>query len=159
VPEWRIPKPGTGRTPEPEDTKGVGGGRRRSSVEDELGRRSEGHRGHRLGEGWRRGCRDPRSEGWHSRRGAGVAGSERGGAAVGGIRGRKGGAVGGAPGSPARRGVAGAGGSAWVAVAWAGAAGAMGGNERIRAGAMGDAGAGAMGDAGAGGIGLLSTTA
>jgi hypothetical protein len=35
----------------------------------------------------------------------------------------------------------------------------MGENERIRAGAMGDAGVGAMGDAGAGGIGLLSTTA
>jgi hypothetical protein len=64
----------------------------------------------------------------------------------------------GAPGSPVRGG-AGADGSAWVAAAWAGAAGAMGENERIRAGAMGDAGAGAMGDAGAGGIGLLSTTA
>jgi hypothetical protein len=99
------------------------------------------------------------------RRGAGVVSSERGGAAVGGIRGRKGGAVGGAPGSPARRGVArsegapgspigggvGAGSSAWVAAAWAGAAGTMGENERIRAGAMGDAGAGE--------IGLLSTTA
>jgi hypothetical protein len=84
------------------------------------------------------------------RRGAGVAGLERGGAAVGGIQGRKGGAVGGG---------AGADDSAWVAAAWAGAAGAMGENERIRVGAMGDAGAGAMGDAGAGGIGLLSTTA
>jgi hypothetical protein len=107
------------------------------------------------------------------RRGAGVAGSERGDTAVGGIRGRKGGAVGGAPGSPAQRGVARsegapgspvgggtrAGGSVWVVAAWAGAAGAMGENERIRTGAMGDAGAGAMGDAGAGGIGLLSMTA
>jgi hypothetical protein len=46
-----------------------------------------------------------------------------------------------------------------VAAAWVGAASAMGENERIRVGAMGDAGAGAMGDAGAGGIGLLSTTA
>jgi hypothetical protein len=35
----------------------------------------------------------------------------------------------------------------------------MGENKRIRAGAMGDAGAGAMGDASAGGIGLLSTMA
>jgi hypothetical protein len=88
------------------------------------------------------------------RRGAGVTDSERGGAAVGGIRGRKGGAVGGTSGSPAQRGVArseGAPGSqvgggarvgvsAWVAAAWAGTAGAMG-------------------DAGVGGIGLLSTTA
>jgi hypothetical protein len=64
----------------------------------------------------------------------------------------------GAPGSPVGGG-AGADGSAWVAAAWAGTTGAMGENERIRAGAMGDAGAGAMGDAGAGGIGLLSTTA
>jgi hypothetical protein len=67
-----------------------------------------------------------------------------------GQRGRQGSPVGGG---------AGAGGSAWVAAAWAGAAGAMGENERIRAGAMGDAGAGAMGDAGAGGIRLQSTTA
>jgi hypothetical protein len=48
-------------------------------VEDELERRSEGRRGRRLGEGWRRGWRDPRSEGWRGRRGARVAGSERGG--------------------------------------------------------------------------------
>jgi hypothetical protein len=55
-------------------------------VEDKLGRRSEGRRGRRLGEGWCRGWRDPRSEGWRGRRGVGVTGSERGGVVEGGAR-------------------------------------------------------------------------